>query len=149
MKTLNALALSVLLLAGAPATASPPADAGAPAAADAEQFDRQMAQMQANMKAMQEQMDRIATTKDPAERQRLMQQHMASMRSAMSSMHGMMGPGGCCAPGGARGRGMMGHGGPMTPEQMQERHRRMESMMGMQHMMMEQMLLHQQQQQAK
>jgi hypothetical protein len=38
---------------------------------------------------MQEQMDRLRQAQDPQERQRLMQEHWASMHSAMTTMHGM------------------------------------------------------------
>ena len=134
--------------------ADSPAKDGSGTAADVVTFDQQMKQMQEHMQTMQEQMDKIQKTTDSAERQKLMQQHMASMREAMMTMHNMMGPSGmnCCMMGGGPGtRGsMMGPGGmmdghkPMSPEQMQHRHRMMEQMMGMQQMMMNQMLQHQQ-----
>ena len=41
---------------------------------------------------MQTQMDRVRATADPAERQKLMQEHMASMQEGMKSMRGMGGP---------------------------------------------------------
>lgn len=50
----------------------------------------QMQQMQGRMQAMQEQMARILETEDPAERQRLMQEHMQSMHQGMIMMGQMM-----------------------------------------------------------
>ena len=40
---------------------------------DVAEFDKQAAQIQENFKKMQEQMDKIRATKDPQERQKLMQ----------------------------------------------------------------------------
>jgi hypothetical protein len=108
---------------------------------------------------MQQQMDRIRQTKDPKERQKLLQEHMQSMQEGMSMMRGMGGPmmmgmmGGqkdAMGPGmmgggqkGGMGPGMMG-GGPMAgmdPKQQQEfTQRRMDMMQ----MMMEQMMQHDQ-----
>jgi hypothetical protein len=45
-----------------------------------------MAAMQAHMLAMRQQMERIQATGDPAERQKLMQEHMQSMQQHMQSM---------------------------------------------------------------
>lgn len=47
--------------------------------------------MDAHMKKMRAQMDRIMATTDPAERRRLMQEHMVSMRQGMKMMKGMTG----------------------------------------------------------
>ncbi|WP_442861908.1 hypothetical protein [Burkholderia sp. WTPI3] len=55
------------------------------------EFDKQLAQVQEQMKAMQAQMDQIRQTQDPQERQRLLQQHRATMQSAMNAMHGLWG----------------------------------------------------------
>ena len=41
------------------------------------------------MKRMQEQMDKLRQTQDPQERQKLLQEHYATMQSAMTAMHGM------------------------------------------------------------
>lgn len=49
------------------------------------------AQMQSKIKAMQDQMAKIKSTTDPAERQKLMEEHMKSMQEGMSMMRGMMG----------------------------------------------------------
>lgn len=61
-------------------------------------FDKQMAQVQENMRAMQEQMDRIRQTEDPQARQKLLQDHWTTMQNNMQMMHGMWAPGmmGCC-----------------------------------------------------
>jgi glyceraldehyde-3-phosphate dehydrogenase/erythrose-4-phosphate dehydrogenase len=60
---------------------------------DTAAFDKSLAQLQEQMKIMQTQMDQIRSTQDPQERQKLLQQHWATMQSAMSTMHGMWGPG--------------------------------------------------------
>lgn len=96
----------------------------------------QMQQMQGRMQAMQEQMARIHETEDPAERQRLMQEHMESMHQGMMTMGQMM------------QRGMAGNA--MAPcddgdtqcqmNRMQMSQRMMAQQMGMMHQMMEQMM---------
>ena len=53
--------------------------------------DKQMAPMPENIKKMQEQMDKIGTTTDPKERQKLMQEHMKTMQENMKEMRGMSG----------------------------------------------------------
>jgi hypothetical protein len=45
------------------------------------EYDKQMAQAQENMKKMQEQMDKIRQTQDPQERQKLLQDHWATMQA--------------------------------------------------------------------
>jgi hypothetical protein len=50
-----------------------------------------MAAMQAHMLAMRQQMERIHATGDPAERQKLMQEHMQSMQQHMQMMGAMRG----------------------------------------------------------
>jgi hypothetical protein len=162
------LAFAALLLAASPALRAQqsPADAKvnppAPAAADTARYDQQLADVQANMKKMQEQMDKIRAAKDPAVRQKLMQEHMSTMQATMGLMHDMMSPGmlSCCQAGmGSGGHmmsgpmmggskmgqgGMMGGGGPPGSDPMQQRHRMMEQMVGMQQMMMQHMLDYQQ-----
>ena len=55
----------------------------------------QMQQMQSRMQSMHETMERIHATQDPAERQRLMQEHRQAMHEGMAMMSQMMGgPGG-------------------------------------------------------
>lgn len=127
---------------------------GQPAAsvsADTQAFEKELAEAQAQMKLMQEQMERIHKTSDPQERQRLMQEHWNSMQSAMASMNGMWGQGmmGCCG-GGRHGHGMMMGGpnmryyyGKLTPEQMKQRQYMSDQYMGMQQMMMNHMMQHQ------
>lgn len=65
-------------------------------------MDRKMPQMQENMKKMQQQMDQLRVTGDPAERERLMQQHMQTMQDNMMTMRGM---------GGMMVQGSTGHSG--------------------------------------
>jgi len=54
--------------------------------------DKQVAPTQENMQKMQQQMDKIATTTDPKERQKLMQEHMQTMQENMKAMRSMGGP---------------------------------------------------------
>lgn len=91
--------------------------------------DKQMAQMQDNMRRMQQQMDKVHQTKDPKERQKLMQEHMNTMHTNMQMMRGM---------GGSMMGGQMAG---MDPKQHQEM---MEKRMDMMQMMMEQMMQHDQ-----
>lgn len=115
------------------------------------EFDKQAAQVQENIKVMQEQMDKIRQTQDPQARQKLLQEHWATMQSGMGMMHGMWGPGmmGCCAGGPMMGghmmgwRGMGGYYSKLTPEQIKQRQYMMDRYMGMQQMMMNHMMQHQ------
>jgi hypothetical protein len=121
---------------------------GGPAqtAPDVKAFDKQLAEAQAQMRLMQEQMDRIRQTQDPQERQRLLQEHWATMQKARTAMHGMWGPGMMGGPGMMNGPGMRGWGGmhgyysKLTPEQMKQRQYMMEQYMGTQQMMMDHMM---------
>ena len=158
--TILAAALSAVVLSSMPALAQPASGAqanlGPP---NVQEFDKRMAQAQGNMKKMQEQMDKINQTQDPEARQKLLQEHWATMQNNMQLMHGMWGPGGgmgCCMG----GPGMMGPGmtmGPMmgwghmggyyskfTPEQQRQRQYMMDQYMPMQQMMMDHMMRHQQ-----
>lgn len=77
--------------------------------------DQYSQQMRDHMQRMQEQMNKIAQTTDPQERQRLMQEHWQGMYQDMQTMRGMgwmWGGGSMMKPGMMRG-GMM-QGGP-TP----------------------------------
>ncbi len=136
------------------ATAQPAASQVAP---DVKSFDQRLAEAQAHMKRMQEQMDKIRQTQDPQERQKLLQEHYATMQSAMTAMHGMWGPGMMGGPGMMRGRGMtmggpgmMGWGGMrgyysnLSPEHMRQRQYMTDQYMGMQQMMMDHMMWRQQ-----
>lgn len=111
------------------------------------EFDKNLAQLQEQMKTMQAQMDQIRKTQDPQERQKLLEQHWATMQSAMTIMHGMWGPG---MMGGA-GPGMMGGWGHMggyysrlTPEQLRQRQYMTDQYLQMQQEMMNNMMLQQQ-----
>ena len=105
-------------------------------------MDKQMSQMQENMKTMQQQMEKLQATADPQERQKLMQAHMQTMQESMQAMRGMGGPmmmgsgqGGSTAKGGHKHTAR----GDMT-----QRQEMMEKRMDMMQMMMEQMMQHDQ-----
>lgn len=155
-------ALVAAAVAGQPALAQSPNPAdkttqAQPAAPNAAEFDKRLAQVREHMQQMQAQMNKIQQTQDPQERQRLLQEHWTSMQSAMSTMHGMWGPAGagCCAGGTGMGPGMM-MGGPMmgwghmrgyysglTAEQLRQRQYMTDQYMPMQQMMMDHMMWHQ------
>ena len=158
--TILAAALSAVVLSSMPAFAQPASGAQANLEPpNVQEFDKRMAQAQENMKKMQEQMDKINQTQDPEARQKLLQEHWATMQNNMQLMHGMWGPGGgmgCCMGGPGMGSGMM-RGGPMmgwghmgdyysklTPEQQQQRQYMIDQYMPMQQMMMDHMMRHQQ-----
>ena len=99
-----------------------------------------MQDMQAAMTKMQEQMQKTNATTNPAERQKLMLEHMSIMRNAMGTMMKTGGPG----TGMMLGGGMMG--GPSAtpaPGDVPGRMGMMEQRMGMMQMMMDQMMQHQ------
>src|SRR3546814_10710348 len=77
-----------------------------------------MAKAQENLKRMQEQMSQIQKASDPAQRQKLMQEHQTMMQQGMHTMNGMRGGGmmGCCG-GGMPGGHMMGDGQMMRSEE--------------------------------
>lgn len=172
MKHLILAAATIALVPTMPSAGAQKAGAASSApstqTASAAEFDKQLAVMRDYMAQMQVQMDKIAQTQDPQERQRLLQEHWTSMQAAMSVMHGMWGPNGammgCCggasAPGAMMGRGMMMGpgmmGGPMmgwghmrgyydklTPEQIRQRQYMMDQYLPMQQMMMDHMMWHQ------
>jgi hypothetical protein len=94
MKTrlLFAAVLASTVFAPAPLIAQQPGpgkEAQVQTAPDVKAFDKRLAEADAQFKRMQEQMDRLRQAQDPQERQRLMQEHWASMHSAMTTMHGM------------------------------------------------------------
>ena len=158
--TILAAALSAVVLSSMPALAQPASGAQANLEPpNVQEFDKRMAQAQENMKKMQEQMDKINQTQDPEARQKLLQEHWATMQNNMQLMHGMWGPGGgmgCCmggpgmGPGMTRGGPMMGWGhmgdyySKLTPEQQQQRQYMIDQYMPMQQMMMDHMMRHQQ-----
>jgi len=98
-------------------------------------MDKQVAPTQENMQKMQQQMDKIATTTDPRERQKLMQEHMQTMQENMKAMRSMGGP---------MMKGGMAMGdkksGAMAGGDMKMRQEGMEKRMDMMQMMMEQMM---------
>ncbi len=162
---LRAVAVSTMVMASALAWAQQPGTADKPAPAKqatltVADYDKQMAQMQENMKKMHEQMAKLSQTQDTKERQKLLEEHWATMQNNMQMMHGtygmmgMHGGGGCCGGGqmmGMHGKGHMMGGGMMgwqdyskqTPEQMKQRQYMMDRHMGMQQQMMDQMMQHQ------
>jgi hypothetical protein len=120
-------------------------------APDTAEFDRQLAQVQEQMKAMQTQMAQLRQTQDPQVRQRLLQQHSATMQSAMSAMHGLWGPG-MMGGGGTMGPGMMGGGwrhmggyySSLTPEQLRRRQYMTDQYLNLQQQMINNMMWNQQ-----
>lgn len=89
-------------------------DKDQPAAAPAQAPVDQTAQrMQENVKRMQSQLDRVRKTKDAGERERLLAEHMQTMRENMALGQTMMPGGGMGMMGGAGGMGMMGGRGGM------------------------------------
>jgi len=100
-------------------------EAAASAAATSASQSMRMGMMDMDrMQEMHKTMERIQQSKDPAERQRLMQEHMEQMQKMMGDMHGMMGKG-------------MGAG--MSAE---DRQKMMENRMDMMQGMMDQMMEH-------
>jgi hypothetical protein len=108
--------------------------------------DQTIRNMQANTRKMQAQLEKIAQSKDPGERQMLMQEHMKTMQENVTMGKSMMGMDCPMMSGGMGmgGMGMMGGGGMgmmggMGPDAMTERMQMMEKRMDMMQMMMEQM----------
>ena len=88
--------------------------------------------MQNGMKKMQALMSEIESTKDPAARQKLLDQHRQAMQQQMEAMRKM---GGGRMNQGTTGKGMMGG-------DMMKCHEAMAGRIGMMQMMMEQMTRH-------
>jgi len=166
MNRIAVLALAAALNVAGPAIAQQPAApqavAKTPAAPNAAEFDKQLSRLQDHFKQMQSYMERMQTTQDPQERQKLIQQHWDAMQAGMNLMHGTWGPGqgyGCCGGPGGMGQGM-GPGmmmGPMmgwdhmrgyysglNPDQLRQRQYMMDQYVPMQNMMMNHMMWHQQ-----
>ena len=100
---------------------------------------QKMSTMQANVKDMQAQMEKIRATTDPKERRKLMEAHMQAMHECMATMREQdkaAMPMGGDQPAGMAGGDMMKH------------RQLMESRMDMMAMMMDQMLQHMQMMQA-
>lgn len=164
---IGAALIGAALLAPVMAQQSPSSEAPQARQTDPDlvEFDKQAAQVQANFQKMQEQMDRVRQTRDPVQREKLLQEHWTTMQSAMGTMQGMSGPGlmgGRMMGGHMMNRYMMGGaGGPtmdgpmmgwgrwsgyynsLTPEQLRQRQYMMDQYMGLQHQMMSHMLWHQ------
>ena len=123
---------------GGPAAAAPPASV--------KNTEQTLQQMKQNADKLRVQMDKILKTKDPAERQKLMQEHMQTLRSSMATAAGAMGG----ASGGGMGMGMMsggmmdcsgmgGAGGGAANPAMSDRLNQMEKRLDMMQMMLEDM----------
>lgn len=149
MKNLTlVVAMTVLLLAVSFASAvdehhadQKPTATAPSAPKDAEKAVQQMCD---NVNKMRAQMDRIQKAKDPAERQRLMREHMQTLRASMAAAGTAMG--GVPGPGGTMGAGMMDcpmmgqmGAGMMGEQMMMQRMQQMEKRMDMMQMMLEQM----------
>jgi hypothetical protein len=139
--TIAACALSSIPAASAQDTATP----GQPATSM--EMGQHMSTMQANMKDMQAQMEKIRATTDPKERGKLMEAHMQAMHDCMATMReqdkAAMPMGGDQAGGMAMGGDKAKAGGDMM------KHRQMmQSRMDMMEMMMDQMLQHMQMMQS-
>ena len=100
--------------------------------------DKQTPAVDENMKKMQLQMEKIGTTTDPKERQKLMQEHMKTMQENMKAMRAMGGP---MSMDDKKNGGMMGgKKGGMKDGDMKDRQEMTEKRMDMMQMMMEQMM---------
>jgi prenyltransferase beta subunit len=116
-KAAMAIALSSALLAGNAFSADEPKSTSPMDQFDEHKMQMHNDQMEAHLKEMQVLMDKLHATKDPAERQRLLDEHRKQMRELMQGMHssrddmvmGMMG-------GGAR------HGGSMPQGEKRRQH---------------------------
>lgn len=111
--------------------------------------DKALQTMKENARKMQTQLDKIGRTKNPQERQRLLQEHMQTMRENMMLGKGMMGDMMGCPmmKDGMKGGGMMKDGmmkdgmmgGGTAPDAAMSRMNMMEKRMDMMQMMIEQM----------
>ncbi|KWT91628.1 hypothetical protein APY03_3239 [Variovorax sp. WDL1] len=102
-------------------------------------MEKQGPQMQANMEKMQQQMEKIGTTTDPKNRQKLMQEHMQTMQETMKMMRGMGSP--TMKGGGDPGGMAMGDKkASMQDGDMKKRQEMTDTRMDMMQMMMEQMM---------
>lgn len=123
-------------------------------AADDKAFQEYVSKMQAHMKLMQEQMQKMQQTTDPAQQEKLRQEHWVAMQEGMRMMHGsdsmpgcgmMMGPmqggAGCCGGGGMHGMGWWNPKDGST-QAINRRQQMMGTCMGMQQQMMDQMMQH-------
>jgi len=83
-----------------PAAAAPPVSA--------KDTELALQQMKQNADKLRAQMDKILKTKSPSERQKLIQEHMQTLRASLATAAGVMG--GRPGSGGMMGSGMMGGG---------------------------------------
>ena len=121
---------------GVPKSAQEPAPNTAARGAD---MEMQRPRMQANIEKMHQQMEKIATTTDPKERQKLLQEHMQTMQENMKMMRDMGKP----AMSGEGSPGGMAIGekkGGMQNDDAMKRQEMTETRMDMMQMMMEQMM---------
>ena len=140
--------LAISLAAALPAYADDAHHPDQPAAVPAPTPEKAVQKMQDNTTRMQSQLEAMAAAKNPEERQKLLMEHMQTMRENMmlgqQMATGQMGAMGCQMMG---GMGMMqGKGAMMTPdaaatspEAMANRMHQMERRMDMMQMMMERM----------
>jgi hypothetical protein len=96
--------------------------------------------IQAAMKKMQEEMAKIHSTSNSAERQKLLTEHMSTMQETMGAMMNMGGPGTGMMPSGGM---MAGPSAAPAPSEVPGRMGMMEQRIGMMQMMMQQMMQHQ------
>ena len=137
-KTLIAIAMTLALATPALAEDAHHPDQ-APAAA-AQATEKAVPKMQENVKKMEDQLERLAAAKTPEERQKLLMEHMQTMReNMMMGQQIAMGDKGCPMMGMMGGGAMMmgpgGAGGDAEP--MMNRMQQMERRMDMMQMMME------------
>lgn len=116
--------------------APPPAAAQSPGHDHGAGMDKDAQAMDVHMQKMRAHLEKMKATTDPAERQKLMQEHLASMREGMKMMKEA--PGGQMMAGGMKG----GKSGKMEMKQMgmgpmMMRHQSMEKKMEMMQVMLE------------
>ena len=99
------------------------------------QMQAQMQQMEGRMAEMRALMERIQKTEDPAERQRLLDEHARSMQQGMMMMGQMM-----HGPGGGQGPQCAQNDTQCQMQRMQGQQQMMGQQMGMMQSMMEQMM---------
>ena len=110
-------------------------------AADDKAAGMKMDKMQKKMKKMQDLMAKIQSTDDPKERQKLMEEHMESMRDGMKMMRGMGGKPKGEHPAEGGGEKDTDKGG-MMGGMMMKKHQMMEDRLDAMQKMMEQILEH-------
>ena len=126
----------------------PPSQSASGAPAMNPAMDTQSPKMPPSMEKMQQQMEKIRAATDPTERQKLMQEHMQTMKENMKAMRDMGRMGGMGGMGGAamKGAGKPGEMGmgdkkpSMQDGEMKKRQDMAETRLDMMQMMMEQMM---------